>query len=108
MNTDNASHKHVSPLITEPLNGVRPLLMGLLSEPTLAASGDAPVKPTMDTMRKVCMPVGKRAKTIGQKSGWSVRQVATKNRAFNFKPGDLRGMNAIDIHELQAVRTAQG
>jgi hypothetical protein len=137
-------------------------------------------EPTMDTMREVCMPVGKRAMAIGRENGWGVRQVASKyrnpdhapagpqetgvidlfarhpeitglwepatgeqgagvnyyrridvqasclachgskdsrpafvkekypaDRAFNFKPGDLRGMYAVFIPEVQAVLAAQ-
>jgi hypothetical protein len=137
-------------------------------------------EPTMDTMREVCMPVGKRAVAIGQENGWQVRQVAGKyrnpdhapagseetevidlfarhpeitglwepataeqgagvnyyrridvqasclachgsrdsrpafvkekypaDRAFNFKPGDLRGMYAVFIPEVQAALEAQ-
>jgi hypothetical protein len=137
-------------------------------------------EPTMDTMREVCMPVGQRAMTIGAENGWTVRQVASKNRnpdhapagpediqvvdllashpeitglwepaspgqgagvndyrridvqasclachgskdsrpafvkerypadrAFNFKPGDLRGMYAVFIPEVQAALAAQ-
>jgi hypothetical protein len=137
-------------------------------------------EPTMDTMREVCMPVGKRAMAIGRDNGWTVRQVASKyrnpdhapsgaqetgvidlfsrhpeinglwepasgeqgagvnyyrridvqasclachgsrdsrpafvqekypaDRAFNFKPGDLRGMYAVFIPEVQAVLAAQ-
>jgi hypothetical protein len=137
-------------------------------------------EPTMDTMRDVCMPVGKRAMAIGQENGWTVRQVASKYRnpdhapigaqesevidlfakhpeinglwepasaeqgagvnyyrridvqpsclachgnrdsrpafvkdkypqdkAFNFKPGDLRGMYAVYIPEVQAALAAQ-
>ena len=138
-------------------------------------------EPTMDTMREVCMPVGKRAMAIGQENGWTVRQVASKyrnpdhapagaqetevidllakhpeinglwepataeqgagvnyyrridvqascmachgskdsrpafikdkygdkDRAFNFKPGDLRGMYAVYIPEVQAALAAQ-
>lgn len=138
-------------------------------------------EPTMDTMREVCMPVGKRAMAIGQENGWTVRQVASKyrnpdhapagaqetevidllakhpeinglwepataeqgagvnyyrridvqasclachgskdsrpafikdkygdkDRAFNFKPGDLRGMYAVHIPEVQAALAAQ-
>lgn len=137
-------------------------------------------EPTMDTMREVCMPVGKRAMAIGQENGWTVRQVASKYRnpdhapigaqetevinlfakhpeinglwepasaeqgggvtyyrridvqpsclachgnrdsrpafvkdkypqdkAFNFKPGDLRGMYAVYIPEVQAALAAQ-
>ena len=133
-------------------------------------------EPTMDTMREVCMPVGKRAMAIGQENGWTVRQVASKycnpdhapagtqetevidlvakhpkitglwepataeqevgvnyyrrsnvqpsclachgskdsrpgfvkanypaDKAFNFKPGDLRGMYAVFIPEVQAL-----
>jgi len=133
-------------------------------------------EPTMDTMREVCMPVGKRAMAIGKENGWTVRQVASKyrnpdhapngsqeavvidlfakhpeitglwepataqqgagvnyyrridvqasclachgskdsrpafvkekypaDRAFNFKPGDLRGMYAVFIPEVQAA-----
>ncbi|EAQ69358.1 hypothetical protein SynRS9909_01402 [Synechococcus sp. RS9909] len=137
-------------------------------------------EPTMDTMREVCMPVGKRAMAIGQDNGWTVRQVASKyrnpdhapigsqetevidlfakhpeinglwepasaeqgagvnyyrridvqasclachgsrdsrpafiqekypnDRAFNFKVGDLRGMYAVYIPEVQAALAAQ-
>jgi len=137
-------------------------------------------EPTMDTMREVCMPVGKRAMAIGKENGWTVRQVASKYRnpdhapngaqetavldllakhpeingvwepatagqgagvnyyrridvqasclachgskdsrpafvkekylkdkAFNFKPGDLRGMYAVYIPEVQAALAAQ-
>jgi hypothetical protein len=137
-------------------------------------------EPTMDTMREVCVPVGKRAVAIGQENGWGVRQVASKYRnpdhapagpqeagvidlftkhpeitglwepataeqgagvnyyrridvqasclachgskdsrpafvkdkypndkAFNFKPGDLRGMYAVYIPEVQAALAAQ-
>ena len=138
-------------------------------------------EPTMETMREVCMPVGKRAVAIGQENGWTVRQVASKyrnpdhaparaqetevidlfakhpeinglwepataeqgagvnyyrridvqasclachgskdsrpafikdkygdsDRAFNFKPGDLRGMYAVHIPEVQAALAAQ-
>lgn len=139
-------------------------------------------EPTMDTMREVCMPVGKRAMAIGQENGWTVRQVASryrnpdhapagaqetevidlfakhpeitglwepataeqgagvnyyrridvqgsclachgskdsrpafikdkygdKDRAFNFKPGDLRGMYAVFIPEVQAALAQAG
>ena len=137
-------------------------------------------EPTMDTMREVCMPVGKRAVAIAQENGWTVRQVASKYRnpdhapigsqetevidlfakhpeinglwepasaeqgagvnyyrrinvqpsclachgsrdsrpafvkdkypqdkAFNFKPGDLRGMYAVYIPEVQAALEVQ-
>ena len=137
-------------------------------------------EPTMDTMREVCMPVGKRAMAIGKENGWTVRQVASKyrnpdhapagtqetgvmdlfsrhpeitglwepataeqsagvnyyrridvqasclachgsrdsrpafvkekypnDRAFNFQPGDLRGMYAVFIPEVQAALAAQ-
>lgn len=137
-------------------------------------------EPTMDTMREVCMPVGKRAVAIGKENGWTVRQVASRYRnpdhapignqesevidlftrhpeinglwepasseqgagvnyyrridvqpsclachgskdsrpafvkdkylqdkAFNFKPGDLRGMYAVYIPEVQAALAAQ-
>ncbi len=138
-------------------------------------------EPTLDTMRQVCMPVGKRAVAIGEENGWSVRQVASKyrnpahapagaeerqvldlftrhpqinglwqpgqgeqaagvtyyrridvqpsclachgsrdsrpafvkerypqDRAFDFEPGDLRGMYAVFIPEVQAALGAQG
>jgi len=137
-------------------------------------------EPTMETMREVCMPVGKRAMSIGAENGWTVRQVASKyrnpdhapagpeetqvvdllashpeitglwepatpvqgagvnyyrridvqasclachgskdsrpafvterypaDRAFNFKPGDLRGMYAVFIPEVKAALAAQ-
>jgi hypothetical protein len=137
-------------------------------------------EPTMNTMREVCMPVGKRAMVIGRENGWTVRQVASKyrnpdhapagpvetqvvdlltshpeitglweparpeqgtgvnyyrridvqasclachgskdsrpafvkerypaDRAFNFKAGDLRGMYAVFIPEVQAALAAQ-
>ena len=43
-------------------------------------------EPTMDTMREVCMPVGKRAVAIGQDNGWTVRQVASKYRNPDHAP----------------------
>jgi hypothetical protein len=42
---------------------------------TLEASSE---EPTMDTMRQVCMPVGKRAMAIGLENRWSVRQAPRK------------------------------
>lgn len=54
-------------------------------------------EPTMDTMREVCMPVGKRAKTIGQENGWTVRQVASKYRNPDHAPSGGQETGVIDL-----------
>lgn len=54
-------------------------------------------EPTMDTMRQVCMPVGKRAKAIGQENGWTVRQVASKYRNPDHAPAGARETGVIDL-----------
>lgn len=54
-------------------------------------------EPTMDTMRQVCMPVGKRAVAIGQDNGWSVRQVASKYRNPNHAPAGAQETAVLDL-----------
>jgi hypothetical protein len=71
-------------------------------------------EPTMDTMRQVCMPVGKRAVAIGQDNGWSVRQVASKYRNPNHAPAGAQETAVLDlfskhpeIHGLWEPATAE-
>jgi hypothetical protein len=54
-------------------------------------------EPTMDTMRQVCMPVGKRAKAIGRENGWTVRQVASKYRNPDHAPAGGQDNGVIDL-----------
>ena len=54
-------------------------------------------EPTMDTMREVCMPVGKRAMAIGQENGWTVRQVASKYRNPDHAPAGSQETEVIDL-----------
>ena len=54
-------------------------------------------EPTMDTMREVCMPVGKRAVAIGQENGWSVRQVASQYRNPDHAPIGAQETEVIDL-----------
>jgi hypothetical protein len=54
-------------------------------------------EPTIDTMREVCMPVGKRAMAIGQENGWSVRQVASKYRNPDHAPAGPQEAGVIDL-----------
>jgi hypothetical protein len=54
-------------------------------------------EPTMDTMREVCMPVGKRAVAIGQENGWIVRQVASKYRNPDHAPIGSQETEVIDL-----------
>ena len=54
-------------------------------------------EPTMDTMREVCMPVGKRAVAIGKENGWTVRQVASKYRNPDHAPIGTQETEVIDL-----------
>jgi hypothetical protein len=54
-------------------------------------------EPTMDTMREVCMPVGKRAMAIGKENGWRVRQVASKYRNPDHAPATQQETDVIDL-----------
>jgi hypothetical protein len=54
-------------------------------------------EPTMDTMRQVCMPVGKRAMAIGKENGWTVRQVASKYRNPDHAPAGSQETDVIDL-----------
>jgi hypothetical protein len=54
-------------------------------------------EPTMDTMREVCMPVGKRAMAIGRENGWTVRQVARKYRNPDHAPAGAQETGVIDL-----------
>lgn len=54
-------------------------------------------EPTMDTIRQVCMPVGKRAMAIGKENGWTVRQVASKYRNPDHAPAGSQETDVIDL-----------
>jgi hypothetical protein len=54
-------------------------------------------EPTKDTMREVCMPVGKRAMAIGRENGWTVRQVASKYRNPDHAPAGAQENGVIDL-----------
>ncbi|MEX1316471.1 MAG: DUF3365 domain-containing protein [Synechococcaceae cyanobacterium] len=54
-------------------------------------------QPTLETMREVCMPVGKRAMAIGQENGWTVRQVASKYRNPDHAPAGAQETGVIDL-----------
>ncbi|MCU0528830.1 MAG: DUF3365 domain-containing protein [Cyanobium sp. Prado107] len=54
-------------------------------------------EPTMDTMREVCMPVGKRAMAIGLENGWTVRQVASRYRNPDHAPAGAQDTGVIDL-----------
>jgi hypothetical protein len=54
-------------------------------------------EPTMDTMRQVCMPVGKRAMAIGKENGWTVRQVASKYRNPDHAPAGSQETDVLDL-----------
>ena len=65
---------------------------------TLASSLEgSSEEPNMDTMREVCMPVGKRAMAIGKENGWSVRQVASKFRNPDHAPATQQETDVIDL-----------
>jgi hypothetical protein len=64
----------------------------------LAATLEGSIEePTMDTMREVCMPVGRRAVAIGQENGWTVRQVASKYRNPDHAPANAQEREVIDL-----------
>ena len=54
-------------------------------------------EPTTETMREVCMPVGKRAVAIGQENGWTVRQVAEKYLNPDHAPRGHQELEVIDL-----------
>ncbi len=54
-------------------------------------------EPTMDTMREVCMPVGKKAMAIGQDNGWTVRQVASQYRNPDHAPTGAQETEVINL-----------
>ena len=54
-------------------------------------------EPTMNTMRQVCMPVGKRAMAIGKENGWTVRQVASNYRNPDHAPTGSQETDVIDL-----------
>jgi hypothetical protein len=61
---------------------------------SLAATIDTP---TVDksTFKRVCKPVGRRAKQIGQENGWEVQQLAKKYR----NPAHKLDAEAQELHE---------
>jgi len=58
---------------------------------------DRSEEPTIETMKKVCMPVGMRAIAIGKENGWQVRQVATNYRNPDHAPASLQERQVIDL-----------
>jgi hypothetical protein len=54
-------------------------------------------EPTIDTMREVCMPVGRRAMAIAQENGWTVRQVATRYRNPAHAPAGAQESALLDL-----------
>ena len=56
-------------------------------------------EPTMETMREVCMPVGRRAMAIGEENGWTVRQVADKYRNPDHAPSGHQEREVIDLFD---------
>jgi hypothetical protein len=54
-------------------------------------------EPTLETMKEVCMPVGRRAAAIGKENGWTVRQVATKYRNPDHAPANAQEREVIDL-----------
>ncbi len=53
-------------------------------------------KPTMQTMKEVCAPVGKRAKQLSQENIWNVKQVADKYRNPDHAPATPEAQEALD------------
>jgi hypothetical protein len=58
-------------------------------------------EPSLDTMKEVCMPVGRRAAAIGRENGWTVRQVATKFRNPDHAPASAQERQVIDLFSRQ-------
>lgn len=56
---------------------------------------DQPQTPDLETFKKVCKPVGMRAKQIGQENGWQVRQIAKKYRNPAHAPASLKELMAL-------------
>lgn len=56
-------------------------------------------KPTMQTMKEVCKPVGMQAKRLSQENGWQVKQMATKYRNPAHSPDNLHALMALAYFE---------
>jgi hypothetical protein len=52
-------------------------------------------EPTMQTMKEVCAPVGRKAMQISQENGWQVKQIANKYRNPAHKPDNLQSTIAL-------------
>ncbi|MBP0000854.1 MAG: DUF3365 domain-containing protein [Cyanobacteria bacterium SID2] len=56
-------------------------------------------EPTLQTMKKVCKPVGMRAKQLGEETGWQVKQIAKKYRNPAHAPDTETASLALDAFE---------
>jgi hypothetical protein len=52
-------------------------------------------EPTMQTMKEVCAPVGRKAMQISQENGWQVKQISNKYRNPAHKPDNLQSTMAL-------------
>lgn len=55
----------------------------------------APEKPTPETFKQVCKPVGMKMKQLGEENGWQMKQIAKKYRNPNHKPNNLQELMAL-------------
>lgn len=56
---------------------------------------DQPEVPDLDTFKKVCKPVGMRAKQLSQENNWQVKQIAKKYRNPDHAPDSLQALMAL-------------
>lgn len=54
-----------------------------------------PDKPTPDTFKQVCKPVGMKMKQLGEENGWQTKQIAKKYRNPNHAPQNLQEVMAL-------------
>lgn len=52
-------------------------------------------RPTMQTMKEVCAPVGRQAVQLSKENGWQVKQIASKYRNPNHAPDNLHSKIAL-------------
>lgn len=52
-------------------------------------------EPTIQTMKEVCKPVGRRAMEISQENHWQVKQIASKYRNPSHAPDNLHAVQAL-------------
>jgi hypothetical protein len=56
---------------------------------------DSPEVPDLDTFKKVCKPVGMRAKQLSQENGWQVQQITQKYRNPDHAPDGPQALMAL-------------